>query len=189
MREADADEELMLRYAGGDARAFELLYERHRGGLWRFVRQLLRDPQAAEDAFQEAWSRVIAHRKRYRPTARFASWLYRIAHNCCMDHWRSTGRRRAREVADPVAVDSAADPAAGPHRAAAAQQAAQALAAAVARLPLEQRATFLLYVQGGLSVAEIADQTGCGPETAKSRLRYAVAKLKEALGPQAPADD
>ncbi len=108
MGEGDADAQLMLRYAAGDARAFDALYEAHRRALWRFIRRSVPDAAATDDVFQECWSRVIAHRESYRPEARFATWLYRIAHNCCMDHWRRSGRRGARETADEDAVLAAA---------------------------------------------------------------------------------
>jgi len=189
MEEPDADAQLMLRYAAGDARAFEALYERHRSALWRFIQRLLRDAAATDDVFQECWSRVIGSRGRYRPTARFSTWLFHIAHNCCRDHWRRSGRRAARETTDDEAVAAAADPPeAEPLALAASDQAGRRLAAALDRLPQQQRLAFLLYVEGGLSVAEIAHQTGTGFETAKSRLRYAVARLKEILGADAPPD-
>jgi len=189
MEERDADAQLMLRYAAGDERAFEELYQRNRAGLWRFIRRLLRDPATTDDVFQECWSRVIAARKRYRATARFRTWLYRIAHNCCMDYWRRTGRRARNETTDEDAIAAAAEaPAKGPYAAAAFAESQRRLAMALARLPEEQRVAFLLYVEGGLSVAEIAEQTSSGAETAKSRLRYAVARLKEALGDDAPVD-
>ena len=183
MEAGDADAQLMQRYAAGDAGAFDRLYDSYRAAVWRYVRRLVQDPAAADDVFQECWMRVIANRGSYRPQARFATWLFRIAHNCCMDHWRRTGRRGARETADDEAVAAAADPAPdAPQAAALAVEDERRLAAALAELPEEQRAAFLLYVEGGLSVAEIADATGTGAETAKSRLRYAVARLKQALG-------
>lgn len=189
MEAGDADAQLMLRYAAGDARAFDELYATHQSGLWRFIRRSVRDAAATDDVFQECWSRVITNRERYRPTARFATWLYRIAHNCCMDHWRRSGRRNRRETTDDDAVAAAGDEsAAGPLEAVLEGEAGDRLAAALAHLPEEQRAVFLLYVEGGLSVAEIGEITGVNPETAKSRLRYAVARLKESLGADAPAD-
>ena len=187
MGEGDADAQSMLRYAAGDARAFDALYERHRSALWRFIRRSLPDAAATDDVFQECWSRVIAHRESYRPEARFATWLYRIAHNCCMDHWRRSGRRGARETADEDALLAAqGDPATQPLESVLEGEAAARLAAALERLPAEQRAAFLLYVEGGLSIAEIGAATGVNPETAKSRLRYATARLKQALGAAAP---
>ncbi len=187
MGAGDADAQLMLRYAAGDARAFDELYASHRNALWRFIRRSVADAAATDDVFQECWSRVIAHRENYRPEARFATWLYRIAHNCCMDHWRKSGRRGARETTDDEAVAAAADDGSTEPLAAVLEgEAGERLASALGRLPEEQRAAFLLYVEGGLSVAEIAESTGVNPETAKSRLRYAVARLKQALGDSAP---
>jgi RNA polymerase sigma-70 factor (ECF subfamily) len=187
--EEQADAQLMLRYAAGDARAFEELYERNRRALWRFIRRLVGDAAATDDVFQECWSRVIGSRERYRPKARFGTWLYRIAYNCCMDHWRRSGRRTAHETMDDDAIDAAADSqVSNPHEIAVASEKSARLNTALVRLPEEQRLAFLLYVEGGLSVAEIAQQTGTGAETAKSRLRYAVAHLKEMLGADAPAD-
>lgn len=187
MEVGDADAQLMRRYAAGDARAFDTLYDTHRLPLWRYVRRLVQDDAAADDVFQECWSRVIVNRERYRPDGRFATWLYRIAHNCCMDHWRRSGRRGARETADDDAIAAAADPVFdAPAASAMAGDDSRRLQAALAQLPAEQRDAFLLYVEGGLSVAEIAEATGTGAETAKSRLRYAVARLKQALGQGAP---
>ncbi len=183
----DEDAFLMLRYAKGEASAFDTLYERNRAGLWRYFRRQLRDPDVAADVFQETWSRVIANRKSYQPSARFTTWLYRIAHNCCVDHWRKSGRLARREVMDADSlIDSADDPAPGPQALAMQAEAAAALEAALARLPEEQRSVFLLYVEGGMTIAEIAETTGVAAEAAKSRLRYAVAKLKETLGAAAP---
>jgi len=187
MAEGDADAQLMLRYAAGDAGAFDALYATHRGALWRFIRRSVRDAAATDDVFQECWSRVIANRERYRPEARFATWLFHIAHNCCMDYWRKCGRRDKREAMDEDAVAAAADESqGGPVAAVLAGEAGERLAAAIEQLPPEQQTAFLLYVDGGLSVAEIGEAMAVKPETAKSRLRYAVARLKQALGDDAP---
>jgi len=189
MEAGDADAQLMLRFAAGDARAFDELYAAHRGALWRFIRRSVREDAATDDVFQECWSRVIANRERYRPEARFATWLFRIAHNCCMDHWRRSGRRERRESTDDDAIAAAADESnEGPLGKVLEGEAGERLARALARLPEEQRTAFLLYVEGGLSVAEIGETTGVNPETAKSRLRYAVARLKASLGADAPTD-
>jgi len=189
MEAGDADAELMLRYAGGDARAFDQLYANHKSALWRFIRRTVGSPAATDDVFQECWSRVIEHRAVYQPAARFATWLYRIAHNCCMDHWRKSGRRSKRESTDDDAIAAAADDEAlGPLPAALAEEARARLAEALEELPDEQRTAFLLYVEAGLSLAEIGEITGVNPETAKSRLRYAVARLKRTLGADPESD-
>lgn len=189
MEAGDADAQLMLRYAGGDARAFDQLYANHKSALWRYIRRTVGSPSATDDVFQECWSRVIEHRAGYQPAARFATWLYRIAHNCCMDHWRRSGRRARRESPDDDAIALAPnDDALGPLPAALAEESRERLAAALEHLPEEQRAAFLLYVEAGLSLAEIGDITGVNPETAKSRLRYAVARLKRTLATDAESD-
>jgi RNA polymerase sigma-70 factor (ECF subfamily) len=175
---------LMLRYATGDADAFRELYSRHRAPLWRFVLRNLRDTTATADVFQEIWTRVIAHREKYVRTARFTTWLYHIAHNCCVDHWRRTGRaaRREHPAGEQALAQLGDDTAPTPVEDAQRAECAAALLAALQQLPAEQRAAFLMYVEGGLGLAEIAAATDVGLETAKSRLRYAVARLRSVLG-------
>jgi RNA polymerase sigma-70 factor, ECF subfamily len=181
------DGELMLRYARGDLRAFEVLYHRHRGGLYRYLSRHTRNPEAANDLFQEVWSKVIASRDRYERRAKFQTFLYRIAHNCFVDYCRrSTVRAEVSDggssgVEDLQSALMAPDhdqPDAHAERA----QAADRYKAALAQLPSEQRDVFLLYEESGLTLEEIAAITAVGPETAKSRLRYAVSKLRQALG-------
>src|SRR5579871_6293420 len=89
----DEDGELMLRYARGDMRAFELLYAHHRAPLYRYLARHARNADTASDLFQEVWSKVIASRERYEPRAKFRTFLYRIAHNCFIDHCRRTAAR------------------------------------------------------------------------------------------------
>jgi RNA polymerase sigma-70 factor (ECF subfamily) len=177
------DGQLMCRYADGDVAAFDTLYERHRVPLWRFLRRLLADESVTADVFQDSWARVVAAADRYRPTAPFAAWLYRIAHNCCVDHWRRAGRLAQREVAAEdewlAAMPDCDHP--GPAALAMRQQSMESLSRALDQLPDEQRTAFLMYAEAGLSLAEIASATGVGPETAKSRLRYATARLRRAL--------
>ena len=83
-----SDEDLMLAYARGEMRAFETLYARHRGPLYRFVLRSIRNRALADELYQEVWSRVVAARARYRPQAKFSTWLLQIAHNLMIDHFR-----------------------------------------------------------------------------------------------------
>jgi len=171
------DEELMLAYRHGDAGAFDSLYRRHRGALFRYVLRGVRERALAEELYQEIWIRVIEARSRYEPRARFTTWLYTIAHNRMVDHWRERGLSL-------VALDDApevADPSGDPARGAAARESLRSLAAALEALPPAQREAFLLHEEAGLSVAEIAAATGTNEEAAKSRLRYAIARLKAAV--------
>jgi len=171
-----ADEELMIAYRDGNAGAFETLYARHRAGLFRFVLRSVKERGMAEELFQDVWMRVIEARNRYAPTARFTTWLYSIAHNRLIDHWR----RKGLSVVDLENVDVEGN-SPNPERQAEARQSLQRFAKALEALPPAQREAFLLHEEAGMSVAEIAQATGAGEEAAKSRLRYAIAKLKAAV--------
>lgn len=178
----ESDETLMCRYRDGDAAAFERLYARHRGGLYRFILRQVATAALAEELFQDTWLRVIGARERYAPSARFTAWLYTMARNRVIDHHR----RRGVRIADDAGLESdpdrvAAAPSAQPERRAALDSAMDSVVAGVTALPEAQRTAFLLREEGGLSVAEIAEVTGVSAETAKSRLRYAIAKLRDAL--------
>lgn len=169
------DEQLMLAYRGGDAGAFDALYRRHRARLFRFVLRSIRSRAVAEELYQEIWMRVIEARGSYVPKARFTTWLYTIAHNRMVDYWRRSGLSLV-SLDDQDAAVTAADPA----RQAEGRQALARFAAALEGLPPAQREAFLLHEEAGLSIAEIAAATGSNEEAAKSRLRYALAKLKAA---------
>ncbi|HUL97699.1 MAG TPA: RNA polymerase sigma factor [Usitatibacter sp.] len=178
-----SDEELMLAYAGGDAGAFEALYAKHKGGLFRFVLRSVKTRGEADEIFQDVWMRAIEARERYRPQAKFATWLYTIAHHRLIDHWRARGLAVASLDDDERPVEEpAAAPDVEPERIAVASQMLERLAAAIAALPLAQREAFLLHQESGLGIAEIARATGTNEEAAKSRLRYAMNKLREAIG-------
>ena len=179
------DEALMLAYRGGDAGAFVTLYRRHRARLFRFVLRSVKSRAAAEELYQEVWMRVIEARSRYEPRggggsapkARFSTWLYTIAHNLMVDHWRRAGPSLVTLDAEDLPGNSP-DPA----RHAEGREALARFLAALESLPAAQREAFLLHEEAGLTVAEIAATTGANEETAKSRLRYAIAKLKAAVG-------
>lgn len=179
-----ADEQLMRAYREGDVSAFETLYRRHRGGLYRYLVRQLGERGVAEELFQDVWIRIVGARQRYLATARFATYLYRIAHNLVIDHYRRVAaapRAVSGATSDELMADLAADPNEQPDRQLHARTQIERLQAALAALPSEQREAFLLQEEGGLSVDEIAAATGVTRETAKSRLRYALAKLRRGL--------
>jgi RNA polymerase sigma-70 factor (ECF subfamily) len=170
-----ADEQLMLAYREGDPAAFETLYARHRSRLFRFVLRSVKQRALAEELFQEIWMRVIEARGRYAPQARFTTWLYTIAHHRLVDHWRSLSLSVVSLDDDPPG--NAPDPA----RHAEGRETAGRFLAALEALPAAQREVFLLKEEAGLTLAEIAAATGSNEEAAKSRLRYAMAKLRAVL--------
>ena len=184
MNDADApqtsDEALMQSWSGGDGEAFAPLYARHRGRLYRFLLRQLRDPALADELFQDVWQRVIAARRGWTPDASFATWLYRIAHNRLADHWRAQqhrpptpadGDERAARIPDPD----------NPERTLSEFEQRRRLQLALDELPPEQREVLLLRLEQELTLEEIGAITGVGRETVKSRLRYAMEKLRARL--------
>jgi RNA polymerase sigma-70 factor, ECF subfamily len=182
MESLDQDARLMLRYRDGDADAFAALYARHKGPLYRYLLRQVRNAGAAADLFQEVWSRLIATRGRYEARAKFATYLFRIAHNCTMDFFRRDLRLRPDDT-DPQSPEPEAPEHQRPDAIAEFVEQQSALLAAVSALPQEQREAFLLHEETGLTIEEIARVTNVGLETAKSRLRYAIGKLKKSLVP------
>jgi RNA polymerase sigma-70 factor (ECF subfamily) len=138
---------------------------------------------------QEVWFAVAREAGRYRPTARFTTWLLTIARNRMIDALRASRPHLSLEVVghegEAVVERLTADAAAGPLAAAMLRDEVVALRRALAQLPGEQRDAFLLQVEGDLGVEEIAAVTGSSFETVKSRLRYARARLRELLGEHA----
>jgi len=174
MREL-SDEILMERYAGGDAAAFDELYARHRGPLYRYFVRQVNDRASANDLYQGAWEKIIRSRDRYRSSSSFAVWMFSIARNHLVDHYRSL-RPAAR-----AELDTLPDHSPGPVEAVIDCEQNEQLLAGIRALPEEQRITLLLKLETGLKLEEIATVTGTSSETVKSRLRYAVGKLKRSL--------
>ena len=172
------DSALMLRYQDGDVAAFETLYRRHNDSLYRYLLRLSLNRDTAEDVFQEVWGKIIKARHGYRPTAKFTTFLYRVAHNCFIDYVRKNNRHLASSAMDP---DCSPDPGDEPDLEAEKSLARERLDAALGTLPDEQRDAFLLHEEAGLNIDTIAQVTGVKRETVKSRLRYASKKLKTAL--------
>lgn len=181
-----SDEELMLGYRDGDASAFDVLYARHKGGLYRYFRRQCRDEAAAEELFQDVWMNLIRARAGYTVQAKFTTYLYRLAHNRLIDHYRRRSQAAMSLLveADGEALEELADDRAQPPETAYdSRQRALRLLELLAELPEAQREAFLLQQESGMSVEEIARTTGVSRETAKSRLRYAMAKLRQGMGP------
>jgi RNA polymerase sigma factor (sigma-70 family) len=169
------DEQLMHRYANGNAKAFDQLYARHRNTLYRYFNRQVNNASTANDLYQGVWEKIIKSRSKYKKTAPFTAWMYRIAHNHLVDYYR-----RLKPDAQ-VEADVLSDQQPGPTQAAIDGQHNEQLKANIIALPEEQRNTLLLKLETGLKMDEIASVTGVSRETVKSRLRYAVDKLKRSL--------
>jgi RNA polymerase sigma factor (sigma-70 family) len=175
------DGALMLAWAGGDAAAFTELYARHKGPLYRFLLKTVKDRAVADELFQETWSRVIAARQRYRVEAKFSTWLLQIAHNLIVDSFRRTRPQADAEETDEVMRMLDAPDHERPEQVLSEFEQRRRLQLALETLPDDQREAFVLRMESGLALADIAQITGAGQETVKSRLRYAFAKIREKL--------
>jgi RNA polymerase sigma-70 factor (ECF subfamily) len=184
---AEEDETLMLAYARGDANSFERLYARHRGPTYRYLLRHTSNRATADELHQDVWMRVVRARERYRADARFTTWLYTLARHRLVDYFRSAAGASASSFEDDPPDDSpegpmleasaGADPLANVLDA----ESGHRLLAALADVPPAQRDAFLLHVEAGLSLEEIASLARVPPETVKSRLRYAYRRLRGAL--------
>lgn len=170
-----SDEALMKEWAAGSMQAFELLYARYRGPLYRYILRQVGDDATANDLYQGSWEKIIRARKTYRPQAPFRAWMYRIAHNHVVDHFRRT---RPQAELEPERMESGDD---GPEELLSQEVRQEKLREALDSLPDKQRDAILLKLDAGLDLQTIADVTGVNRETAKSRLRYAVARLKHLM--------
>ncbi len=176
----------MLRYQSGDAGAFDELYARHRMGLHRFIARQCRVAERVDEIFQDVWMNVIAAAPRYAVQAQFRTWLFTIAHNKLMDYFRANAKSEARlyevkDGEDAVEIDVPGARTEEPEVQTESNRARVAILKALDALPAPQREAFLMSEEGGMTVVEIAEATGVSHEAAKSRLRYAIAKLREQL--------
>jgi RNA polymerase sigma-70 factor (ECF subfamily) len=183
----ESDEALMLAYAGGSSAAFDRLYARHRGGTYRYLLRHTGNAASAEEMHQDVWLKIVRARDGYSPDARFTTWLYTIARHRLVDHWRSQRGMRFTSLQDEgvdMAVDQATvddDSATDPLSISIDAQCGRRLVEALATVPPAQRDAFLLHVEAGFSLPEIAALTSTSAETVKSRLRYAYRRLRAVL--------
>ena len=194
------DDALMRAWAGGDVAAFERLYARHQAALYRFVRRVLgRDGAAqADEVFQDTWLRAMQARERWAPQgAAFRTWLFTLAHHRAVDVLRRSGREVSQDTDEREPWQPAPDAAAwsawpAPAAAGSAEDqafwraAGQRLLDCLDTLPVPQRSAFLLHHEDGLGLDELSRVLEVGFETAKSRLRYAMSKLRTCMGAYLP---
>jgi RNA polymerase sigma-70 factor (ECF subfamily) len=170
-----SDESLMLAYQKGDSVAFEVLYMRHKNQVFNFLYNGCQHLQLVEDLAHDIWLSIIRSVDRYRPQAPFRTYLYRIARNRLIDHWRKHGSGQDVEFNETEHLDTSIS-------VPATEQTAQVreILDAIMTLPDEQREVFLLREEG-FSQQEIAEITDSNPETVKSRARYATRSLRKIL--------
>jgi RNA polymerase sigma-70 factor, ECF subfamily len=185
------DEALMARYQQGDVAAFTELVLRHEKRLWNFVRRFVTDAATAEDLLQEIFLRVVRNAAEWHPSAKFTTWLYTIARNLCTDNARRGALRKAdsldqtpgasRDESGAHRIDKVASPDTNAEKAAMNREIASRVDRAVSSLPVEQREVFLMREVMDMSFAEIATATKTSEPTVKSRMRYALERLRGAL--------
>jgi RNA polymerase sigma-70 factor (ECF subfamily) len=190
VKDPRTDEELMLAYKGGQVAAYRVLVERHHAPVYRFCLRALRSPEAAADATQEIFLRVVKHAPSWEQKAKFTTWVYTMARNYCIDEARKAKFRKTDSLNEKLdkdgdggdeRLDRVASELPAQDRVADNVRLRRVLADAVAGLPEEQREVFLLREQGGLQFKDIADLTGVGENTVKSRMRYALSALQKRL--------
>lgn len=193
-RSGGMEYELLQTYARGDESAFEQIVSQHGARLYGFLTRFLAHATDAEDVYQAVWLKVARGASRFDGRARFATWLYTIARNAALDHLRAAGRRlqassldQVRDVGDTPLRDDIPGAEAAPDESAIAGELGARIRAAVESLPQEQREVFLLKEDGGLSFDEIAAMLSENRETIKSRMRYALGKLRRSLATEARA--
>ena len=181
----------MTKFCAGDTQAFQLLYARHEKPLYRYLRRILgRESTQADDVFQDTWMKLIDVRARWRERedASFKTWLFMLAHHRAVDVMRKSGREVS---ADEGWLDDESDGAwqllpaptsEQPEQLTFWRKAGQQLLDCLDGLPTLQRAAFLLHHDEGLSLDEISRVLNAEFETVKSRLRYAMSKLKACMG-------
>lgn len=187
----DPDVRLMLAFQGGDDAAFESLVERHTGSLVNFFYYQSGDRGVAEDCTQEVWARILRSRRDYEPRARFRTFLFRVARNLWIDHFRSgSWRQRSRESRGTAGAGEGLDRAQQipsgeppPDRPLREAELAAAVAAALKRLPPEMREVFILGGIESVPYGEIAATLGIPVGTVKSRMFNAVRRLQDMLRP------
>lgn len=184
-----SDEDLMAAYKAGEVSAYRVLVERHHAPVYRFCLRALRSPEAAADAAQEVFLRVVKNAGSWERKAKFTTWLYTLARNWCIDEARKARFRRTDSLNETISkdgdgeerLDRVASEVPQQDRLADNVKLRKVLDTAIAELPDEQRDVFLLREQGGLQFKDIAELTGVGENTVKSRMRYALVALQKKL--------
>ena len=165
--------------AAGSSPPWERWYEAHREALRRYLaRSLGPDRQLAEDMLQDVYVRALTAGGFPSSDHEARPWLYRIATNLLIDHFRISSRRKEAQLPPG---DEGADPACGPEATAMLGEVRRTIRDAIERLPDAQREVFLLREFGGASFKEIALRTGAPMGTVLARMRYALLRMRSEI--------
>ena len=183
----ESDLDLMLRVRGGDADSFEELLRRYRTPLVKFFCRMVRDEALAEDLAQEAFLRVYKARHRYRPDARFTTWLYRIATNLALNAIRDAKGRRRQGENGPAGEGEASfefiDPKASVEQQLIETDRSRMIREAIESLPENQRAAVILHKYQEVDYRQIAGILKVSESAVKSLLFRAYETLRGRLEP------
>lgn len=178
------DEQLPVQAArAGEAAAWDALFRRYQLPLYVYAFELLHDEQASLDAVQETFINAVRHLGGLREDAKFGSWLFGIAHQKCVQHWRKAWRE------EPLAVEEfEAEPTTepNPRECLIRQEDEERLMTLLNRLPLPQRSVLLLHFVEDFSLEQISAITGAALGTVKSRLHYAKQALRKLIEDDEP---
>ena len=187
------DAELMQRYGGGDDRAFAVLFDRHRKGVYNFILRSCGRRAVADELVQEVFERVIKAAEGWEPNAKFTTWLYTIARNACIDAARRRSKADVHSLQNPVGGGEE-NPGERTHQDLLIDEDARSgevdvdrsafrdqLQQALEKLPEKQREVFVLREISGLKFREVAEVVDAKVPTVKSRLRYALKTLRGEL--------
>lgn len=181
-----ADEDLMVQYQKGEVRAFEVLLARHRKPVYNFILRFIGDKETAEDLLQEAFMRVIKGAEAYKRQAKFTTWLYTIARNLCVDQTRRRKHRKHASLDAPMdatdesgtLLDVIPSKEMASDRLSSNKELHATMTRAIEALSEEQREVFLMREFLDMPFKQIADVVGVPENTVKSRMRYALEKLR-----------
>jgi RNA polymerase sigma-70 factor (ECF subfamily) len=185
---ADPDADLMVRVKKGDINAFKTLFDKHKEGIVNFCYRYCGHRAISEELAQEVFLRVFKAAGRYRPKARFATWLYRIATNLCLNELRKGEYRQQIESLDQDHIAGRGEPAEAEDRVRPTpetqyqdKEREELVQRGLSELPHRQRAALLLRIKGEFSYREIAEQLGCTENHVKVLIYRGRQRLKDKL--------
>ncbi|MBL4681702.1 MAG: sigma-70 family RNA polymerase sigma factor [Pseudomonadales bacterium] len=168
-----SDDQLLHAYVRGQDKAFDILYEKYKQSLYGYFYRNC-DSSMVDELFQDVWLRVIASSRRYQNQNKFRSWLFTLAHNCLVDHYRRQSLRVSVSSDESEVIDAEFNT----PRLVESEKLGLDLLKAIDSLPFEQKEVFFLREESGFSIKDIAKIQDISNEAAKSRLRYAYGKLR-----------